>query len=80
MSEIAALILRAVVAVVGVIMDVFAVFSWSERHGAQNSRMGESRLDQEARGWQQLVLRSWHWIALALLAIGALIAGNLWWR
>ena len=79
MSDIASLIVRAVVALIDVVMGVFGLLHWSERHQSQSSRVGESRLDREARSWQAWILDSWGWLALALLIIAALIGAALSW-
>lgn len=79
MSDIPSIIIRALVALIDGIMGIFGLLHWSERHVSKTSRVGDSRLDREARSWRERLLESWYWIALALLIIAALIGGALWW-
>jgi hypothetical protein len=79
MSDIASILVRVVVAIIDGIMGLFGVLQWSERHMSQTSRTGESRLDQEARSWQERVLDSWYWFVLALVAITSAVGGAIWW-
>ena len=78
MNDIASLIIRALIGLINGIVGIFGILLWSERHTSQCSQVGESRLDREARGWQEWVLASWYWLALAV-AISALLGGTLWW-
>ncbi len=79
MIDIASIIIRAVVGLFDGITGIFGVLRWSERSTSQTSRVGESRLDREARSWQQRVLSSWKWLVLALLVASSLIGGAIWW-
>jgi hypothetical protein len=79
LSDIASIIIRALVGLFGGIIGIFCVLRWSERRTSQTSQAGAARLDREARSWQRRVLGSWKSLALALLVASSLIGGAIWW-
>jgi hypothetical protein len=71
------IILKALIQLLDSIIGLFQLGHWLEKRSAENSRMGESKLDREARSWQEKIIRSWYFISLLLFLFlggtGALI-------
>ena len=79
MEELAGFLIALFVRIVDGIMGLFGFLHAGERHLTENSRVGESPLEQKTRRWWDRVLNRWFWISMVLLGLAAALGYHGWW-
>ena len=79
MEELIGFVIVLLVRVLDGIMGLIGLLHFGERHIAENSRVGESPLEQKSRHWWGHVFNRWFWISMVLLGIAAALGYHASW-
>ena len=73
------IIAKALLALVDGIMSIFWLGHTAEKHLSKSSRVGESKMDSDARRWHEKILHSW-WTIYILISLFIGGAGFAIWK
>ncbi|TLD69446.1 hypothetical protein FEM03_17540 [Phragmitibacter flavus] len=74
MPDPASILIKAVYYVGHAVVSFFELIKTGQDRLSENSRVGESPMDQESRACVQNIIDHWHWMSLTLIVIAALLA------
>lgn len=73
------IIAKALISLIDGVMALFGIAHSAERHVSDSSRVGRSKMDEDAHNWREKIFNSWNLFALlVLIFIGG--CGYLLWE